>query len=80
MKTRKGTEISQNRRPLADLTEFTVTGGGEICRSESGAVGSGKRSHDRFEKAWRRENGRSQRILSEEEVVWVFKSEFRCVC
>lgn len=44
-------------RVMADLSDFTVTGGGESGGTESDAIGSGKRSHCCFE----RENGRSQR-------------------
>lgn len=59
--TREGAEMGENRRPLTDLSDFTVSGG-EVNGSESGAVRCGERSHDRCEKATRRENGRSQRI------------------
>lgn len=61
MKRRKWTEMIHGRRPLADLIDFPVTGGGESGGSESDAIGSGKRSHYWSEKMRGRENGRSQR-------------------
>jgi len=62
-KTGNGTEIRENRRPLADLADFPVTGGAEVGGSESDAVGSGNGSHNCSENATRSENGRrSQRI------------------
>jgi hypothetical protein len=58
MKSGNWTEIIENRRPLADLTDFTATGSGEVGGSESDAIGSGKRSHYCSENERRRENGR----------------------
>jgi hypothetical protein len=72
MKSGNWTEIIENRRPLADLTDFTATGSGEVGGSESDAIGSGKRSHYCSENE-RRENGRSQRNEEKRERFWVLK-------
>lgn len=66
-KAGNGTAIRENRRPLPDLTDFPVTGGGEVGGSESDAIGSGNRSHECSENATRSKNGRSQRENSGEE-------------
>lgn len=60
-KTGNRTEISENWRPLPDLTDFPVIGGGEIGGSESDAAGSGNGSHECSENATRSENGRRKR-------------------